>query len=164
MEDEKVNLKKKFKHHTTEAGPPRGVLRVNTTKTKTSRHLQNNPKKNPYSEPTMPPTQPLHERNILFPTASTSIKTTLLDLKRSNLSIHNRLTSISADGAFVAKVAQAFQLPLIANERCGSWYIDPALKAGSAYFKSTDGHFGEWSFSLRRLNLGVLGVVGGEGG
>ena len=112
----------------------------------------------------MPPTTPLHERDILFPTASTSIKTTLLDLKRSNLSIHNRLTSISADGAFVAKVAQAFQLPLIANERCGSWYIDPALKAGSAYFKSTDGHFGEWSFSLRRLNLGVLGVVGGRGG
>ena len=112
----------------------------------------------------MPPTQPLRERDILFPTASTSIKTTLLDLKRSNLSIHNRLTSISTDGAFVAKVAQAFQLPLIANERCGSWYIDPALKAGSAYFKSTDGHFGEWSFSLRRLNLGVLGVVGGEGG
>jgi len=112
----------------------------------------------------MAPTQPLRESDILFPSASTSIKTTLLDLKRSNLSIHNRLTSIAADGAFVAKVAEAFQLPLIANERCGSWYIDPALKAGSAYFKSTDGHFGEWSFSLRRLNLGVLEVVGGRGG
>jgi hypothetical protein len=111
----------------------------------------------------MPPT-PLRESDILFPSASTSIKTTLLDLKRSNLSIHNRLTSISADGAFVAKVASTFQLPLIANERCGSWYIDPALKAGGAYFKSTDGHFGEWSFSLRRLNLGVLEVVGARGG
>jgi tRNA A64-2'-O-ribosylphosphate transferase len=106
----------------------------------------------------MPP--PLYERDILFPTASTSIKTTLLDLKRSNLSISNRLRSIAADGAFVSKVAETFQLPLVANERCGSWYIDPDVKDGSAYFKSTDGHFGEWSFSLRRLNLGVLEVVG----
>ena len=82
----------------------------------------------------------------------------------SNLSISNRLRSIAADGAFVSKVADAFQLPLVANERCGSWYIDPDVKGGSAYFKSTDGHFGEWSFSLRRLNLGVLECVGREGG
>ena len=143
------------------AGAPRTVLKGG----KNSRHLQSiHDGEKRYSTPTMPPTQPLRESDILFPSASTSIKTTLLDLKRSNLSIHNRLTSISADGAFVAKVAEAFQLPLIANERCGSWYIDPALKAGSAYFKSTDGHFGEWSFSLRRLNLGVLEVVGGRGG
>ena len=112
----------------------------------------------------MTPNHPLRESDILFPSASASIKNTLLDLKRSNLSISNRLSSISTDGAFVAKVAETFQLPLIANERCGSWYIDPALKAGSAYFKSTDGHFGEWSFSLRRLNLGVLEIVGREGG
>lgn len=107
---------------------------------------------------------PLRESDILFPTASTSIKSTLLDLKRSNLSISNRLRSIASDGAFVSNVAQTFQLPLIANERCGSWYIDPDVKAGGAYFKSTDGHFGEWSFSLRRLNLGVLEVVGQRGG
>jgi tRNA A64-2'-O-ribosylphosphate transferase len=107
---------------------------------------------------------PLRESDILFPSASTSIKSTLLDLKRSNLSISNRLRSIAADGAFVSKVADAFQLPLVANERCGSWYIDPEIKGGSAYFKSTDGHFGEWSFSLRRLNLGVLDIVGEKGG
>lgn len=106
----------------------------------------------------------LRESDILFPSASTSIKSTLLDLKRSNLSISNRLRSIAADGAFVSKVAETFQLPLVANERCGSWYIDPAVKGGSAYFKSTDGHFGEWSFSLRRLNLGVLECVGERGG
>lgn len=35
---------------------------------------------------------------------------------------------------------------------------------GSAYFKSTDGHFGIWNFSLRRLNLGVLDVLGEFGG
>jgi tRNA A64-2'-O-ribosylphosphate transferase len=107
---------------------------------------------------------PLRESDILFPSASTSIKSTLLDLKRSNLSISNRLRSIAADGAFVSKVADAFQLPLVANERCGSWYIDPEIKGGSAYFKSTDGHFGEWSFSLRRLNLGVLDIVGEKAG
>jgi tRNA A64-2'-O-ribosylphosphate transferase len=107
---------------------------------------------------------PLRESDLIFPTASTSIKTTLLSLKRHNLSISNRLRSIATDGAFVSKVAATFQLPLVANERCGSWYIDPGVKAGSAYFKSTDGHFGEWSFSLWRFNLGVLEVVGGGGG
>lgn len=112
----------------------------------------------------MAPNEPLRESDILFPSASTSIKTTLLDLKRSNLSISNRLSSIFTDGAFVARVVETFQLPLIANERCGSWYIDPVLKAGSAYFKSTDGHFGQWSFSLRRLNLGILEIVGEKGG
>ena len=40
--------------------------------------------------------------------------------------------------------------------RCGGW--------GGAYFKSTDGHFGTWSFSLKRLNLGVLSVLGEFGG
>jgi tRNA A64-2'-O-ribosylphosphate transferase len=107
---------------------------------------------------------PLRESDLIFPPASSSIKTTLLSLKRHNLSISNRLHSIFSDGSFVSKVAATFQLPLVANERCGSWYIDPEIKAGSAYFKSTDGHFGEWSFSLRRLNLGVLEVVGLGGG
>jgi len=35
---------------------------------------------------------------------------------------------------------------------------------GSAYFKSTDGHTGEWSFSLRRLNLQLFEVIGAYGG
>lgn len=55
-------------------------------------------------------------------------------------------------------------LPLVANERCGSWYIDPKRKAGSAYFKSTDGHTGQWKFSLRRLNLHLLELIGERGG
>ena len=36
-----------------------------------------------------------------------------------------------------------------------------AEKAGSVYFKSTDGHVGEWGFSLRRVNGHLLGVLGG---
>ncbi|KAI7211060.1 tRNA '-O-ribosylphosphate transferase [Hortaea werneckii] len=128
---------------------------------------------------------------IIFPSQTNDLKTILTELKRSNLSITNRLHSIHADATFVSSVAKAFHpLPLIANERCGSWYIpsssgsvsasearehhssattttnpsDHCRKAGSAYFKSTDGHHGEWSFSLRRLNLQILDLVGEGGG
>ena len=61
-------------------------------------------------------------------------------------------------------MASDYNLPLIANERCGSWYIPPEQKAGSAYFKSTDGHWGQWSFSTRRLNLHILEIIGEGGG
>ncbi|RMY48685.1 hypothetical protein D0865_07939 [Hortaea werneckii] len=128
---------------------------------------------------------------IIFPSQTNDLKTILTELKRSNLSITNRLHSIHADATFVSSVAKAFHpIPLIANERCGSWYIpgssgsvsasevqghpssattttsssDYCRKAGSAYFKSTDGHHGEWSFSLRRLNLQILDLVGEGGG
>jgi tRNA A64-2'-O-ribosylphosphate transferase len=59
----------------------------------------------------------------------------------------------------VHEVAEHYDLPLVANERCGSWYIPPASKVGSAYFKSTDGHTGQWDFSFRRLNLQLLPLV-----
>lgn len=108
--------------------------------------------------------EPLRECNIIFPSAHHSIHTTLLGLKRNNLSVKNRLRSIAHDARFVKQVAAHFALPLVANERCGSWYIDPSDKAGSAYFKSTDGHFGQWSFSLRRLNIHVLDLVSQHGG
>jgi tRNA A64-2'-O-ribosylphosphate transferase len=74
------------------------------------------------------------------------------------------LNSILYDSSFAQRVAASHALPLVANERCGSWYIPPALKAGSAYFKSTDGHHGQWDFSLRRLNLQLLDVLGEHGG
>lgn len=86
------------------------------------------------------------------------------DLKRFNLSITNRLRSIEQDSSFVRDVAEALGLPLVANERCGSWYIDPTHKAGSAYFKSTDGHTGQWKFSTRRLNLHLLELIGSRDG
>ncbi|KAJ6264038.1 4-aminobutyrate aminotransferase [Drechslerella dactyloides] len=84
--------------------------------------------------------------------------------KSDRLSISNRLHSIHADSQFVQSVADALDLPLVANERCGSWYVPSDRKAGSCYFKSTDGHFGCWSFSLRRLNLGLLELIGRRGG
>ena len=96
-----------------------------------------------------------------------SLSHVLSDLRRSALSITNRLKSIDEDADFVEDVAREFfdgSLPLVANERCGSWYIPPHRKEGSAYFKSTDGHTGQWNFSLRRLNLQVLDIAGKYGG
>ncbi|KAL8363901.1 hypothetical protein RB601_009585 [Gaeumannomyces tritici] len=82
------------------------------------------------------------------------------DLKRSNLGVGNRLRSVVDDARFVAGAAAVQGRPLVANERCGSWYVEPRLKAASAYFKSTDGHAGQWSFSTRRLNLHLLPLIG----
>lgn len=107
---------------------------------------------------------PLQEADLIFPSASQQINTTIGHLRRANLSITNRLRSISQDADFVQQTAAAYGLPLIANERCGSWYIPPHVKKGSAYFKSTDGHTGQWALSLRRLNLQVLEIVGENGG
>ncbi|KAF2854140.1 hypothetical protein T440DRAFT_442625 [Plenodomus tracheiphilus IPT5] len=111
-------------------------------------------------------TQPIRESDILFPHQSNtpSLSTTLSTLRRSTLSLQNRLSSITFDSLFVTSVASAYDLPLVANERCGSWYIPPAQKEGSVYFKSTDGHMGQWKFSLRRLNLQLLDVVAERGG
>ncbi|KAF2733527.1 tRNA A64-2'-O-ribosylphosphate transferase, partial [Polyplosphaeria fusca] len=106
----------------------------------------------------------LTQSDLIFPTQSASISSALSSLKRSALSIHNRLSSITQDSKFVLSVAEAYNLPLVANERCGSWYIPPSHKSGSAYFKSTDGHTNEWTFSLRRLNYQVLELVGRESG
>lgn len=109
-------------------------------------------------------TRPLTQSDLIFPTQSLSISSTLTSLKRSALSITNRLNSISSDSDFTLSVAEAFNLPLVANERCGSWYIPPEKKADGVYFKSTDGHMNEWGFSLRRLNFQLLDVVGRAGG
>ncbi|KAM3071874.1 tRNA A64-2'-O-ribosylphosphate transferase [Clarireedia jacksonii] len=96
--------------------------------------------------------------------ANHNFSRTLGDLKRKTLSIHNRLRSILQDAEFAQAIADAYNRPLIANERCGSWYIDPEKKSGSAYFKSTDGHTGVWKFSSRRLNLHLLDIVGKNDG
>lgn len=103
--------------------------------------------------------------DLIFPTtANHNFSHILTDLKRSNLSIANRLRSITQDADFVKDVAASFGRPLVANERCGSWYIRPADKRASAYFKSTDGHTNAWKFSTRRLNLHLLELVGKHDG
>ncbi|KAJ5573908.1 uncharacterized protein N7459_008335 [Penicillium hispanicum] len=102
--------------------------------------------------------------SLHFPSAQQSISQTLSSLRRSALSVSNRLQSIETDAAFVREVSEHYDLPLVANERCGSWYIPPDEKAGSAYFKSTDGHTGQWDFSFRRLNLQLLPLAREHGG
>lgn len=77
-------------------------------------------------------------------------------LHASNLSIKNRLLSILKDSQYVDKIHQKFypDFELIPNERCGSWYTNQSPT--SCYFKSTDGHTNNWSFSTRRLNLHLI--------
>jgi tRNA A64-2'-O-ribosylphosphate transferase len=96
--------------------------------------------------------------------ANHNFSKTLGDIKKHTLSIHNRLQSVLNDAAFVESVRAAYQRPLVANERCGSWYINPEVKGGSAYFKSTDGHTGVWKFSSRRLNTHLLKIIGQHDG
>ncbi|KAK9470565.1 tRNA A64-2'-O-ribosylphosphate transferase [Dipodascopsis tothii] len=80
-------------------------------------------------------------------------------LRKDSRSIRNRLNSIAHDSTFVSAVANAFDLPLVANERCGRWYIPPENIMDSVYFKSTDGHTHQWDFSTRRLNLHILDTI-----
>lgn len=108
--------------------------------------------------------KPIQASDIIFPELATNFSSTLASLKRSTLSISNRLSSISDDAGFVCQVADAYGLPLVANERCGSWYIPLERKKASAYFKSTDGHNGEWSMSLRRLNTQIIELINQENG
>ncbi|KAH8996820.1 initiator tRNA phosphoribosyl transferase [Lactarius akahatsu] len=88
-------------------------------------------------------------------------------IRRESLDIYNRIQSIGADIAFVNQVRAAYPaLPLIPNLRCGAWYTDPSIAdpGTHAYFKSTDGHHGNWSFNLRRPNLHLLPVAAAHGG
>ncbi|KAI9490517.1 tRNA A64-2'-O-ribosylphosphate transferase [Zychaea mexicana] len=82
-------------------------------------------------------------------------------IRKDHKNILNRLRSIQEDADFVKEIACLFpKLPLVANERCGSWYIDPTeRKVYSVYYKSTDGHMGQWDFNLRRSNLHLLDII-----
>ncbi|XP_077210854.1 initiator tRNA phosphoribosyl transferase family protein isoform X2 [Tasmannia lanceolata] len=84
-------------------------------------------------------------------------------IKRKDNSLYNALRSIYEDSIFVSEIAQLWpQLPLLANLRCGLWYSSHF--DSTCYFKSTDGHFNNWSFSTSRLNLHVAHLAGQKGG
>lgn len=85
-------------------------------------------------------------------------------LRKESRSVRNRIFSIITDSKFVAQVSEAYNLPLVANERCGRWYITPKDIFQSVYFKSTNGHTGQWSFSLRRLNFHILDPIAKNNG
>lgn len=82
-------------------------------------------------------------------------------LKKTEHSLYNALRSIYHDALFVSEIAHLWpRLPLLANLRCGLWYAHPDQFHGTAYFKSTDGHNGNWSFNVTRLNLHVALLAG----
>ncbi|TVU07857.1 hypothetical protein EJB05_41229, partial [Eragrostis curvula] len=86
-------------------------------------------------------------------------------IKRRESTLYNALRSVAEDAAFVAEVAALWPaLPLVANLRCGLWYAPPRSFAATCYFKSTDGHAGNWSFSTARLNLHLALLAGERGG
>ncbi|KAJ7099453.1 initiator tRNA phosphoribosyl transferase [Mycena belliarum] len=82
-------------------------------------------------------------------------------LRKESLDLFNRLHSISEDVEFVNQVHAAYpEVPILPNLRCGAWYTDPSIATDCpAYFKSTDGHFSNWSFNLRRPNLHLLPLI-----
>ncbi|KAF4450851.1 hypothetical protein F53441_6074 [Fusarium austroafricanum] len=102
-----------------------------------------------------------HFSDLILPqNEQPSMSQLMASLKRTTLTIRNRLSSIRTDASFVDHVSQAYSpRPLVANERCGSWYIPPERKGASAYFKSTDGHERAWKFSTRRLNLHLIELI-----
>ncbi|GAQ80688.1 initiator tRNA phosphoribosyl transferase family protein [Klebsormidium nitens] len=84
-------------------------------------------------------------------------------IKREQNDLYNSLRSIYADSLFVSEIRRLYpSLPLLANLRCGIWY-SPHFD-GSCYFKSTDGHTGNWSFSCTRLNIHVAELAARHGG
>lgn len=84
-------------------------------------------------------------------------------VKREELSLFNCLNSIREDAAFVAEIRLLWpSLPQLANLRCGAWYAPQ--HDGTCYFKSTDGHQGNCSFSTTRLNWHVAMLAAQAGG
>ncbi len=76
--------------------------------------------------------------------------------------VRDRLHSIAHDATFVQSIAALIPLPVVANLRAGPWYC--AHAHATAYFKSTDGHYGEWQLSMARLNAHLLPLLVEEGG
>lgn len=84
-------------------------------------------------------------------------------LNREQHSLYNCLLSILDDTRFVDEIRALYPtLPVFVNLRCGLWYSESQHQ--TCYFKSTDGHFGNWNFSCVRLNLQVAKACSEHGG
>ncbi|KAF9109474.1 hypothetical protein BGX27_007572 [Mortierella sp. AM989] len=88
------------------------------------------------------------------------------EMRRDAKNLMNRLKSIKADAAFVSEISDLMpQFPVLANERCGTWYVHPSkIHKPGVYFKSTDGHTGRWDFNLRRFNPHLITTIIENGG
>lgn len=66
--------------------------------------------------------------------------------------------SIVLDYKFISEIASYYSIyPIVGNLRNGLWYY-PRFD-DTCYFKSTDGHSYQWSFSFNRLNLSLLNLL-----
>lgn len=84
-------------------------------------------------------------------------------LNKEQNGIFNCINSILYDADFVQEVCCLYpDLPVLANLRCGLWYTP--RPDGTCYFKSTDGHNGNWNFSTVRLNMHVADLAARSGG
>ena len=101
-------------------------------------------------------------QSIVFP-AVNPVNRVLRQLQKEESSLFNCVCSVSTDAAFIDEVARLHaDVPVLANLRCGLWYVrDPQT---TCYFKSTDGHNGNWSFSTTRLNIHVAEAAANHGG
>ena len=103
--------------------------------------------------------------NFVICNQQLSITQVLRAVKRQEHGLFNCVASSVADAAWVREVADEFPgFPLVANLRCGGWYVPRPAAGETCYFKSTDGHSGEWSFSPVRLNLHIAAMAAREGG
>ena len=99
----------------------------------------------------------------LVPEHLNNVNKVLRHLKRKEQSIFNCMCSVLEDSAFVREISGLYpSLPVFANLRCGLWYTPSSAR--TCYFKSTDGHTGQWSFSLVRLNLNLAEEAAQAGG
>eukprot|EP01028_Stygiella_incarcerata_P013946 TRINITY_DN868_c0_g1_i8.p1 TRINITY_DN868_c0_g1~~TRINITY_DN868_c0_g1_i8.p1 ORF type:complete len:472 (-),score=116.37 TRINITY_DN868_c0_g1_i8:1929-3296(-) len=76
------------------------------------------------------------------------------DIRKAEHSLFHRLHSIDLDSKYVTSVRIHFSdYPVLGNLRCGTWY-QPSF-TDTCYFKSSDGHYRKYDFSVSRLNLHV---------
>ena len=101
---------------------------------------------------------------VIFNPSAQSIHKVARNLKKDTCTLFNHLCSIVHDAAFVDEIKLLYpSLPLMANIRCGLWYTK-GKHDDTCYFKSTDGHNNNWSFSCIRLNLNVARLAAQHGG
>ncbi|CAG8661712.1 7719_t:CDS:2 [Acaulospora colombiana] len=80
--------------------------------------------------------------------------------------IYNRIQSIHEDSQFVTMIADQFPKYPMFGKILSYSVVQRLLedRPEHVYFKSTDGHFGQWSFNLRRANLHLLPLICEHGG
>ena len=81
-------------------------------------------------------------------------------LHSEHTNVVNHLISIQHDSNRVDELSSILNdnILVFANLRNGLWYCKNK-EYDSCCFKSTDGHDGQWHFSLNRLNLNVAKTV-----